>query len=519
MSNRVVDMGDLADLIDINETAPSLCHQLSHSSSKGSLQIITIAASSKGSDAFVGGSMSRRSFRSEVVGDLIVFTPVMLEEWLPITGSRNGTVLTSIFHLLCSGIGFQTLLLPLAFAMLGWVWGTIALSLVFIWQIYTTWILVNLHEPVPGTRYSRYVRLSIVAFGPKLGKLLAIFPVMYLSSGSCVMLVITGGLTMEQLYKIMCGGEGHACDQAKSLSGPEWFLVFTCIAIVIVQLPKLNSIARVSMIGAITAIAYCTLIWVLPIKDGRKLTGVSHETVLTSIETGMAGFSRILTAIGIIVFACRGHNLILEIQGTLPSSEKHPSKKKMLRAVFLSYLLIASCFFPLAIVGYWAYGNKIPTIGGIIIPYLDFYGHNYSKLVKCLIHILVIISCLSSFPIYAMPAFDNIELIYSIKKKKACPWWLRTGFRIIYGGIAFFIAVALPFLPFLGGLIGGLALPLTFVYPCFMWVKMKKPKRTSGMWWGNIMLGSLGIVGSVMVVVTSAWNLADKGLHANFFKP
>lgn len=118
-----------------------------------------------------------------------------------------------------------------------------------------------------------------------------------------------------------------------------------------------------------------------------------------------------------------------------------------------------------------------------------------------------------------MPAFDNIELIYSIKKKKACPWWLRTGFRIIYGGIAFFIAVALPFLPFLGGLIGGLALPLTFVYPCFMWVKMKKPKRTSGMWWGNIMLGSLGIVGSVMVVVTSAWNLADKGLHANFFEP
>ena len=42
------------------------------------------------------------------------------DEWLPITQSRNGNLWTAICHLLCSGIGIQTLALPLALAYLGW---------------------------------------------------------------------------------------------------------------------------------------------------------------------------------------------------------------------------------------------------------------------------------------------------------------------------------------------------------------------------------------------------------------
>ena len=42
------------------------------------------------------------------------------EAWLPITESRNGNSIFAMFHLLCSGIGFQALFLPVAFATLGW---------------------------------------------------------------------------------------------------------------------------------------------------------------------------------------------------------------------------------------------------------------------------------------------------------------------------------------------------------------------------------------------------------------
>lgn len=42
------------------------------------------------------------------------------EAWLPITESRSGNAYYAAFHTLCSGIGAQALVLPLALATLGW---------------------------------------------------------------------------------------------------------------------------------------------------------------------------------------------------------------------------------------------------------------------------------------------------------------------------------------------------------------------------------------------------------------
>lgn len=47
------------------------------------------------------------------------------------------------------------------------------------------------------------------------------------------------------------------------------------------------------------------------------------------------------------------------MQGTLPSDSKHPCKNSMWRGVMVSYIIIAVCLFPLAIVGFWAYGNQV----------------------------------------------------------------------------------------------------------------------------------------------------------------
>ncbi|KAL6998686.1 hypothetical protein U1Q18_047816 [Sarracenia purpurea var. burkii] len=88
-----------------------------------------------------------------------------LDAWLPITRSRHGNSYTSTSHLLCSGIGLPALLLPAAFTVLGWIWGLVCLSLAFWWQLYTLWLLVHLHESIPGTRYSRYLHLAMAAFG------------------------------------------------------------------------------------------------------------------------------------------------------------------------------------------------------------------------------------------------------------------------------------------------------------------------------------------------------------------
>lgn len=41
----------------------------------------------------------------------------------------------------------------------------LCLTVAFVWQLYTLWILTRLHEAVPGIRYSRYIHLAQAAFG------------------------------------------------------------------------------------------------------------------------------------------------------------------------------------------------------------------------------------------------------------------------------------------------------------------------------------------------------------------
>lgn len=195
---------------------------------------------------------------------------------------------------------------------------------------------------------------------------------------------------MKIFFQIVCG---EACS-LYPLKTIEWYLVFTVAAILLAQLPNLNSIAGVSLIGAITAVAYCALIWIVSVLEGR-LDHVSYEP-----PKGQSQVTRIFSvcnALGIIAFAFRGHNLVLEIQvitrktlpcfihllidkhfdflqqpksiccchwssllqGTLRSDAKHPSRVAMWKGVMFAYLVIAICLFPLAIGGYWAYGNLV----------------------------------------------------------------------------------------------------------------------------------------------------------------
>ncbi|XP_071691396.1 lysine histidine transporter-like 8 [Rutidosis leptorrhynchoides] len=435
------------------------------------------------------------------------------DAWLPITESRNGNSYYAAFHTLCSGIGIQALILPVAFTVLGWAWGIIALTFAFIWQLYTLYLLVNLHEShETGLRYSRYMQLASATFGERLGKTLTLFPIMYLSAGTCMTCIIIGGSTAKIFFQVVCAG--REC-KAETLTTVEWYLVFTCAAILLSQLPNLNSIAGVSLVGAITALGYCTTIWAVSVSEGR-LPNVSYNPIRVGSEVSKA--FDVLNALGIIAFAFRGHNLILEIQATMPSSEKHPSTVPMWKGVKVSYTLIALCLFPLAIGGYWAYGHLIPS-GGMLTALFMFHSQDIAKSVQALACIFVMINAVSSFQIYAMPTFDEMESAYVTKFKKPTAWWIRVIMRTLFGFINFFLAVAVPFVASLAGLVGGIALPVTLVYPCFMWLKVKKPKVYSLSWWLNWGLGVLGMGLSGLLIAAGVYVLIDNGIKLNFFKP
>ncbi|XP_042396581.1 lysine histidine transporter-like 8 [Zingiber officinale] len=168
----------------------------------------------------------------------------------------------------------------------------------------------------------------------------------------------------------------------------------------------------------------------------------------------------ILNAFGIIAFAFRGHNLALEIQATMPSIFKHPAHVPMWRGAKVAYLLIAMCLFPIAIGGFWAYGNLMPQ-GGILNALYIYHNHDIPRGLLATTFLLVVFNCLSSFQIYSMPVFDSFEVGYTSRTNRPYSIWVRSGFRVFYGFISFFIGVALPFLSSLAGILGGLTLPVS----------------------------------------------------------
>lgn len=161
---------------------------------------------------------------------------------------------------------------------------------------------------------------------------------------------------------------------------------------------------------------------------------------------------------------------------------------------------------------------QIPPTGALTAFY-GIHGRDVSEATLGATSLLVVISCLSSYQIYAMPMFDDMETGYACKNSKRCPWWLRSGLRIFFGVISFLIAVAFPFLASLSGLMGGLTLPVTLVYPCFMWIIMKKPEKRSAMWFVNWGLVCLGMALTVAFVAGAVWSIVHTGMKFEFFKP
>ncbi|MCI41839.1 lysine histidine transporter-like 8-like, partial [Trifolium medium] len=47
---------------------------------------------------------------------------------------------------------------------------------------------------------------------------------------------------------------------------------------------------------------------------------------------------------------------------TMPSTFKHPARVPMWKGAKVAYFFIAMCLFPMAIGGFWAYGNQVSRI-------------------------------------------------------------------------------------------------------------------------------------------------------------
>lgn len=391
-----------------------------------------------------------------------------IDEWLPITSSRNAKWWYSAFHNVTAMVGAGVLGLPHAMAQLGWGPGVAVLFLSWVITLYTLWQMVEMHEMVPGKRFDRYHELGQHAFGEKLGLYIVVPQQLIVEVGVNIVYMVTGGQSLKKFHDLVCQ------DHCKDIKLTYFIMIFASVHFVLSHLPNFNSISGVSLAAAVMSLSYSTIAWAASVKKGVQ-PNVDYEYKPQSTLGTVFSF---FNALGTVAFAYAGHNVVLEIQATIPSTPEKPSKGPMWKGVVVAYIVVAICYFPVALIGYWTYGN---TVSDNILISLE----KPTWLIASA-NLFVVIHVIGSYQIYAMPVFDMIETVL-IKKLKFNPsFTLRFITRNVYVGLTMLVGICVPFFGGLLGFFGGFAFaPTTYFLPCIMWLTIYKPKKGSLSWITN----------------------------------
>ena len=109
-----------------------------------------------------------------------------------------------------------------------------------------------------------------------------------------------------------------------------------------------------------------------------------------------------LNALGQMAFAYAGHNVVLEIQATIPSTRDRPSKKPMWKGVILAYVIVAACYFPVALVGSKYLDDKVSDN-------VLFYLKNPRPLIA-IANMMVVIHVVGSYQVCGSSLFPEFFL-------------------------------------------------------------------------------------------------------------
>ncbi|XP_022740400.1 lysine histidine transporter 1-like [Durio zibethinus] len=417
-----------------------------------------------------------------------------INDWLPITSSRNAKWWYAAFHNVTAMVGAGVLSLPSAMAHLGWGPGVVILILSWVITLYTLWQMVEMHEMVPGKRFDRYHELGQHAFGEKLGLYIVVPQQLICEVGVDIVYMVTGGKSLQKIHNLVRN------KPYKDIKTSYFIMMFASVHFVLAHLPNFNSISAVSLAAAIMSLTYSTIAWTASVHKGVQ-PDVQHGYKASTASGTVFGF---FTALGDVAFAYAGHNVVLEIQATVRSTPEKPSKGPMWRGVLIAYFVVAFCYFPVALIGYYIFGNNVED--NILI--------SLEKPTWLIVaaNVFVVIHVIGSYQLYAMPVFDMIETVM-VKKLRFRPTRkLRFIVRNFYVAATMFVAITFPFFGGLLGFFGGFAFaPTTYFLPCIIWLALYKPKRFSLSWcinWICIILGlllmTLSPIGGLRNIILSA---------------
>ncbi|KZV17300.1 lysine histidine transporter 1-like, partial [Dorcoceras hygrometricum] len=404
-----------------------------------------------------------------------------IDDWLPIPAARTAKWWYSAFHNITAIVGAGVLGLPYAMSELGWGPGITVLLLSWIVTLYSLWQMVELHETDSGKRFDRYHELGQEAFGEKLGLRIVIPMQLIVQIGVDIVYMVTGGQSLKKFHVLLCD------KPCKNIKLSYFIMVFASAHFALSQFPNFNSISGISLAAAVMSVSYSTIAWGASVHKGVQPDVQYGYKSHTTVGTVLNFFS----SLGTVAFAYSGHNVVMEIQASMPSTRDMPSKVPMWRGVIVAYIAVAFCYLPVGVLGYWVFGNSVDE--NILITL------HKPKWLIAMANMFVVIHLIGSYQVYALPVYDFIETGLVRKLKFRQSWYLRFVSRNTYVAFTMFMAITFPFFNGLLGFFGGFALaPTTYYLPCIIWLFVKKPRTFSLSWFANWFCIIFGVILTVV---------------------
>ncbi|KAH7549752.1 hypothetical protein JRO89_XS13G0076700 [Xanthoceras sorbifolium] len=395
-----------------------------------------------------------------------------LNDWLPITNSRTAKWWYSAFHNVTAMVGAGVLGLPYAMSQLGWGPGVAVMVLSWVITLYTLWQMVEMHEMVQGKRFDRYHELGQHAFGEKLGLWIVVPQQLMVEVGVNIVYMITGGNSLKKFHDTVC-------PNCKDIKTSYFIMIFASVHFILSHLPSFNSIAGVSLAAAVMSLSYSTIAWVASAHKGVQ-PGVDYGPKASTTTGRVFHF---FGALGDVAFAFAGHNVVLEIQASIPSTPERPSKKPMWKGVVEDNVLLSL---------------------------------EKPRWLVATANMFVVIHVIGSYQVFAMPVFDMVESFLVMKMHFKPSKILRFCIRNLYVALTMFLAITFPFFGGLLSFFGGFAFaPTTYYLPCIIWLAIYKPRKFSLSWITNWICIVLGVI---LMVLGPIGGLREIILQAKDFK-
>jgi amino acid permease len=284
--------------------------------------------------------------------------------------------------------------------------GTVVIVMSFVITLYTLWQMVEMHEMIPGKRFDRYHELGQHAFGERLGLWIIVPQQLIVEVGTDIVYMVTGGQCLRKFHDLVCRG------RFKDIRLTYWIIIFGSVHFPLSQFPNFNSISAVSAAAAVMSLTYSMIAFVTSVvKGAEEATAGAIDYGLRATSTSGRVFG-VLNGLGAVAFAYAGHNVVLEIQATIPSTPEKPSKKPMWLGVVVAYAIVALCYFCVAFAGYYAFGNSVEP--NVLISL------EKPRWLIAAANLMVVVHVVGSYQVYAMPVFDMIETVL-VKKHEFTP--------------------------------------------------------------------------------------------------